>query len=477
MSYNRPFSDKLSEWAHQPICLAAIASLGLHGLLFAALPSFSSGTSELDRQRTVSVVELGAEEVGRLPNFGELEPPPLPSADEPYELDPLEDLDEILEQLAQEDSLIPPSEGLLVPSPPPTPITPGPVLPTPVFPTWPSFPTLPTPTPAPAPTPTPAPPVTPAPAPAPTPEPPAPTGERPSTDSPDPPVIPPPRLIREEQMARLLEENRKRQRAIAYGYRASQFSELFSSWRSNQATEDNKSITLVAPEFPTQACSVGEDANALMGVVVGENNQPIEMDDSLNPLPIQLSGYEKLREDPTGFNALSYEVLDQTALELVQSYDFENEEGANQKIFYLVTVEFKYDEAACIAALDSQDNESSGDDAAQSPASTNGDASNSADNQGGSGSANRSDADSGNSTTNGNNSESAAGDGNSEDDTDSPSDVSNPDSDDAPDNETSPDPTPANASPTDGSGDTAEGEDNGGGASGGANSDAADTSQ
>ncbi|MBD0337455.1 MAG: hypothetical protein ICV62_18365 [Cyanobacteria bacterium Co-bin13] len=60
----------------QPTALAALISVGVHGVLFGAAPSFSSlgmtdldGTGELGEQRTVPLIELTPEEQSRLPDF------------------------------------------------------------------------------------------------------------------------------------------------------------------------------------------------------------------------------------------------------------------------------------------------------------------------------------------------------------------------------------------------------------------------
>ncbi|MBD2258471.1 hypothetical protein [Pseudanabaena sp. FACHB-2040] len=60
----------------QPAALAAVLSVGVHGVLFGAAPRFSSlgmaalgGTEELSEQRNVPLIELTPDEQNRLPDF------------------------------------------------------------------------------------------------------------------------------------------------------------------------------------------------------------------------------------------------------------------------------------------------------------------------------------------------------------------------------------------------------------------------
>ncbi|NJR70017.1 MAG: hypothetical protein HC771_16255 [Synechococcales cyanobacterium CRU_2_2] len=58
------------DWAQrlrQPMVLATVLSLGLHGVIFAALPLLARGSDKPEEPESVSVVELSPEEVARLP--------------------------------------------------------------------------------------------------------------------------------------------------------------------------------------------------------------------------------------------------------------------------------------------------------------------------------------------------------------------------------------------------------------------------
>lgn len=62
------------DWAQrlrQPMVLATVLSLGLHGVIFAALPLLARGSDKPEEPESVSVVELSPEEVARLPAFAQ----------------------------------------------------------------------------------------------------------------------------------------------------------------------------------------------------------------------------------------------------------------------------------------------------------------------------------------------------------------------------------------------------------------------
>ncbi len=61
--------EKVLETLRQPRSIAVLASLGLHGLLWAALPNLlSDQVKEADNQKTVGIVELSPAERSQLPN-------------------------------------------------------------------------------------------------------------------------------------------------------------------------------------------------------------------------------------------------------------------------------------------------------------------------------------------------------------------------------------------------------------------------
>ena len=324
-------------------------------------------------------MELGAEELQRLPDFPELDTPTLPDVEDPYDfaLDPLENWDDVLKDLGIDDApepVAPKSPGLLAPLPrspllPPPTSTPRP-LPGPIA-TWPG---------------TPAPrislPVTPTPIPTPTPTPTQPTdeglqaanpnsiadeldtppidnngGNTDTTDdqAPDTPNFTP-QQVDEAIMARLLAENQQRQKVMAYLDGVRQASELFPIWNS-QATEGEE-FPLVTQALPLEACAAGQDVNVQLGVLVGKNNKPINKQDVPNPIFIKLSAHDFWSEEEantgTSFDPEAYALLDQTALEIAQNHAYENEEKAGRRRKSFMTVEFQYDEAACLAYLEEQ---------------------------------------------------------------------------------------------------------------------------
>ena len=60
-----------SQRVRQPVFLATAVSIGLHGVIFAAMPFLGQGTSELEEPESVGVVALSAEDMARLPDFAQ----------------------------------------------------------------------------------------------------------------------------------------------------------------------------------------------------------------------------------------------------------------------------------------------------------------------------------------------------------------------------------------------------------------------
>lgn len=112
----------------EPIYLSAIASLGLHGLLWVILPILpirSSEPSEVGVQRPVDLVELTPQELARLPDFA-TDPsafPALPPGADLYSLNPLPGSNSLTPVPGLPSA--PPSASLLPPffAPPPLPST------------------------------------------------------------------------------------------------------------------------------------------------------------------------------------------------------------------------------------------------------------------------------------------------------------------------------------------------------------------
>ncbi|MEO1352719.1 MAG: hypothetical protein AAFW84_28665, partial [Cyanobacteria bacterium J06635_15] len=79
MKATKAFKSKgILKLVSQPTSIAAIASLGIHAILFVASPQLSklslaslANPEELDRERTVPLVNLSPEEQSRLPNFSD----------------------------------------------------------------------------------------------------------------------------------------------------------------------------------------------------------------------------------------------------------------------------------------------------------------------------------------------------------------------------------------------------------------------
>ncbi|MEO0532946.1 MAG: hypothetical protein AAF215_03675 [Cyanobacteria bacterium P01_A01_bin.123] len=79
MKATKAFKSKgILKLVSQPTSIAAIASLGIHAVLFVASPQLSklslaslANPEELDRERTVPLVNLSPEEQSRLPNFSD----------------------------------------------------------------------------------------------------------------------------------------------------------------------------------------------------------------------------------------------------------------------------------------------------------------------------------------------------------------------------------------------------------------------
>lgn len=386
--YNRTFADKFNEWTGQPVFWAAIASLGLHGILFAALPSFSSGTPDLD-DRTVSVVELSDEDLQRLPDFPELDIPDLPNVEDPYdfELDPLENWDDVLKDLGIEadepEASIPSSPGLLTPLPR-SPLLPPPITVPQTLPRWGNLPRIPAQSLSPAPGPTPVPSPTPSPSKGPEPDE-APVNNDEGTPAPEPEVKETPPLteeqieeLRKERLAQIAADNQRKGQAIAdYLDGAQQVNNLVTEWIS-QRPQGRADDPLIAKEvsLPLDACAAGQDAKANLYVTVGRNNQVVEKNGELpNPVFLTLTASEFItsggKYEGQYFDAEVYKLLDLEALNVVQDYDYSQASNVGQKRWYSFEVNFIYDEAACAEYLAQQaaesNNSSATEDNANSP--------------------------------------------------------------------------------------------------------------
>lgn len=336
--------QKLQEIWRNPSAVSAIASLGLHGLLFLVLPFLpyaASKAREPEIQRPVNVVELTPEEQKRLPDFSTTVPPielppisqaprsnssdlfSLPSPPKPPSND-----------FSSDSLLAPPLPIFIPPLPPPTQI-PSFSIQIPPTPTQ-SAPVQPSPSPqatqpAPSPTPT-GTPSEPSPSVAVEPGPESPQAEVP-TESPSPS----PRTqeqIRQDLVARQ-QELRELYTYNPAGTTIEDSNIAFGNWFREVFGEDygegdsKPALKETTAEYPRQACPLKQTRRAVVGVVVDADNQIVR-----EPQVLQSSGYQ---------------LFNQEALKVVESYAFENSTGEEQP--YLIGVKFEYSEDICPAGL------------------------------------------------------------------------------------------------------------------------------
>lgn len=337
-----------------PGTLAALASLGVHGLLFVVLPLLPDTAiqaPEPEIKRPVEVVELTPEEQKRLPDM---------ATQPPVELPPINTLPKDNSQLftipsakpptnnfSSPDSLLapPPPSSFFFPSLPPItqipqirtiPIAPAPAQ-SPAKPaspqaTAPETPSSPTQSPSPSPSagsPTESTTESPAPTPAPsvaidpaaTPE-----GEAPA----------PPRT--EADINRdLLARNQELRELYTYnpsGTSANDANSSFLNWYSKAMGKDyaegeqfERKETI--SEYPKVACPLKQTRGAVVGVVVDGENQLVG-----DPAVVQSSGYN---------------LFNNQAIEVAKTFNFENATGNAQA--YLLKVTFEYSEEICPPGL------------------------------------------------------------------------------------------------------------------------------
>ncbi|NET48459.1 MAG: hypothetical protein F6K09_06965 [Merismopedia sp. SIO2A8] len=379
-SHNHSLADRINEWVHQPIFFAALVSVGLHGVLFAALPSFSVDNSSLDDQRTVPVVELETEEIVRLPGFVELDDPLIPDANDAYDLG-LPPLDTFLNDLDTANSaddfdiedfaplpapVAPPptyTSPLLLPSSPPifnpapvspssgwlstpvqpTPIQPTPIQPTPVQPTdpesdlnntdsGPEVGTEPNP-------------VDPSATNPPGDEDPNPANTDPANNDPantpnNPQNIAAQPLSDEDRIKRLLEEFEEKRQSVDVASGLASVTEI-DQWLKT-SPENLRAIEL-NPAYPREACaSYRQNVEGIwIGVLVDENNQ--------------IATSEEFAPNPQILISSGSEFFDNQAKEAVTAITFEEQELANQLASYTVTVNFTFKEEDCPSIFNEMD--------------------------------------------------------------------------------------------------------------------------
>lgn len=374
------FPEKLRRWSQEPWWWAAIASLGVHSLLWVVLPFLpSSEETERDIQKPVELIQLTPQEQSRLPDFAapqaitptfptppnsgfagglpgqgfSLSPLPnqgfgrLPSPTLPPFFVPSFPPPPLSSFRSRIPSIFSPRSPFVIPPPPPSTLPP----PTPATPPSPDIrnlspgftriPNVLSPNPdnprlfaSPSPTPT-ASPSDPSATPGAT-STPAPTTSAPPSPS-SSPTAPNQPLSPERQLAEL------RDREPLLYVPESQFTAreragtASLSWlnqidRPNQDLDDLGEVKLPSP-YPPAACLLapeldGEPVTSTVGVVVGAD--------------------DKLVGDPVLLQSGGYGIFGEEAIAIARAHTFDNLTDAEQP--YLVQVTFTYDRDACIPA-------------------------------------------------------------------------------------------------------------------------------
>lgn len=331
-----------------PSAVSAAASLGVHGLLFVALPLLpytELKATEPDIREPVEVVELTPEEQKRLPEFSSLPPMELPNIQNPP---PPSDSDLFSFSTLPKppaSSLSPSPDSLFVPPPLPIFIPPAPPAPVPSFSI--QIPTAPPLRPA-----TPAPQTaTPSPSPSATaeseaeetpdvaveegPESPQPEQAE-QTEQPETEIAASPSPARSEEQIQQDLIARQQELRELYTYNASgtsvedantSFLDWFSQTMGREyADGDSKpNQQEVSSEYPKLACPLKQSRNAVVGVAVDADNQ--------------------IASEPKILQSSGYRLFNQEALKVAESYTFENTSGEKQ--LYLLRVNFEYNEEVC----------------------------------------------------------------------------------------------------------------------------------
>lgn len=339
-------TQKLQEIRRNPSAISALASLGLHGLLFTIfpfLPDTALKATEPEIQRSVDIVELTPQEQQRLPDFSTTVPPielpPITQAPQPNNSDLFSLTDPPQppsSDLPSDDSLLaPPLPIFIPPLPPPTQIPsfsiqipPTPAQPAPIRPS-PSPQATNSPQSSPSPTATPAEPL-----------PSVAVEQGPETSQPQASTEQPSPAPRTEEQIRQDLVARQQELRELYTYNSTGTSEgdgqiAFLTWFREAFGKDfgegdsKPALKETTAEYPRQACLLKQTRRAVVGVVVDAENQIIS-----EPKVLQSSGYR---------------LFNQEALKVVESYAFENSTGKEQP--YLIGVKFEYNEETCPAGL------------------------------------------------------------------------------------------------------------------------------
>lgn len=331
---------RLQELKKNPSAISAIASLGLHGLLFILLPLLpyaSIKATEPEIKESVAVLELTPEEQKRLPDFPATPSIELPPIAEPPKTNSsdLFSLSDIPKASAPStsDSLLTPPLPIFIPPAPPVQI-PSFSIPIPTTPIRPAPQAAPSPAPQSSQSPTPSPSASAEPTPVPSvavePGPESPQAEANAEPSPAPRTQ---EQIRQDLVARqqeLRELYTYNPAGTSVGAAQTTFADWFYEKLGKTGEDfDNRKQVEVAAEYPKLACPLKQTRTAVVGAMVDADNKIVG-----EPKIVQSSGYQ---------------LFNQEALNAIQSYEFDNSIGAEQ--LFLVTFKFNYNEEICPRGL------------------------------------------------------------------------------------------------------------------------------
>lgn len=323
--------ETLRQKLKQPVWISAIASVGIHGILWIVLPLMPSASQEIEEPEIpepVGLIELSPFEQARLPDFStpSLELPPL--ATDPFAAPPpdLYSLDPFPNSFSTTPAqpAVPLDPFFLNPPPPPPPIVPRINQP-------PQTTQRPSPSPSPSPSPTRRQPL---------------AGE--TTEVPDlaalgeeSPTPAPPARSPEEITQALLQEQEQLQALLQYneeGTGVDAARQSYTSWfevavqwlGDNWNGENAPEVSITAP-YPTAACPNQLEGATIIGALVDPEGKAVE-----EPAPqiLRRSGYG---------------LFDLQAIELVKIYEFEQ---TGEPEAYRVNVKFEYNADHCPAALE-----------------------------------------------------------------------------------------------------------------------------
>jgi hypothetical protein len=329
-----------------PSKAAPALSIVLHGVFFALLPFMNLpdlSEEDLVNQRNVSVVELGPEELSRVPDFSQSfrDLPPVSTADD------FDWFDDSADRLTEPDpSLSELEDDFTSPLSPPPPVRLPPI---PTF-DWPTLPTRPI-------APTPPSPVTPIPTPTPTPSespvtptPPLGNEDAETNDPGNPPLDTPPAETSEQRTERLIAERLAEQQELQRLFtQTSEPAFNFPTWQEAIAQAnietpdldtDPNSIVEVTLPYPSAACSFiqqgflkEESVTTSVGFAVGADNTVLEEPE---PKLLQSSGIP---------------FFDEQTLEIIENpeQDWGNDTGKAQS--RILQVMFEYTEDTCPSRL------------------------------------------------------------------------------------------------------------------------------